>query len=274
IPTRRTHQARASLRLRATPPATSVSRIERSFMRRRVMTGTLRVVKILASSPHRAPQATLRPNWRSASRAIRILSSRVSSRKRSILARRAAARPDLAVPPASSASGRVPMTRISSPSAVTSGGPRNQPDGTRAANQATTSSATDYKITSQALGLSPSGSGGRDRRSGGQDRLLRSLADELDHLDDHLGAVALLARGVLPGAGVQPALGVDRAAFLQVLAGELGERAEHDQVVELSQLLAGAGLIIASVVVRRPRTIGVVRALARLLDVKARTVMR
>jgi hypothetical protein len=41
-----------------------VSRIERSDIRRRVITGTLRVVKILVSSPHRAPQATLRLKWR------------------------------------------------------------------------------------------------------------------------------------------------------------------------------------------------------------------
>ncbi len=54
------------------------------------MTGTLSVVNTLTWSPDRAPQATLRRNWRSASRAIRTRSSRVSSRKRSILADRAA----------------------------------------------------------------------------------------------------------------------------------------------------------------------------------------
>src|SRR5205814_5143328 len=44
-PTRRTHQASASLRLRATPALTRVSSTSRSRMRRRVMTGTLAVVK-------------------------------------------------------------------------------------------------------------------------------------------------------------------------------------------------------------------------------------
>jgi YihY family inner membrane protein len=44
-PTNRTHQARASLRLRATPASIRVSSTARSPMRRRVMTGMLAVVK-------------------------------------------------------------------------------------------------------------------------------------------------------------------------------------------------------------------------------------
>src|SRR5712671_1306297 len=50
-------------------------------------------------------------------------------------ATRAAARPSSAVPAASSTSGRVPMTRISSPSLLTSGGPANQPPGSFPANR-------------------------------------------------------------------------------------------------------------------------------------------
>ena len=64
-------------------------------------------------------------------------------------------RPSPDVPAASSTSGSVPTTRISSPSAVTSGGAANHPCGTRAANQARTSSAIDYNITFWSLLLSP-----------------------------------------------------------------------------------------------------------------------
>src|SRR5690606_14957638 len=55
-PTRRTHQASASDRDRATPAAIRVSSTRRSRNRRRVITGTLRVVNIACSSPQRAPQ--------------------------------------------------------------------------------------------------------------------------------------------------------------------------------------------------------------------------
>ena len=48
------------------------------------MTGTDSVVNISAPSPQRAPQATFRPNLRSASRAISIRRVRVSSRNRLI----------------------------------------------------------------------------------------------------------------------------------------------------------------------------------------------
>src|SRR5260221_10936447 len=149
MPTNRTHQASASLRLRATPPATRVSSIERSDILRRVITGTLSVVKILVSSPHRAPQATLRLKWRSASLAILTRSSRVSSRNLSIRAARAAARPSAEVPFASSTSGSVPSTSTSSPSALTSRGPTNHVLGRRVANQEVRSSAIDYIITSR-----------------------------------------------------------------------------------------------------------------------------
>ena len=189
MPTRRTHHASASLRLRATPPATSVSRMFRSFMRRRVITGTLSVVQILKTSPQRAPQATLRRKWRSASRAIRMRSSRVSSRKRSMRAARAAVRPSLAVPPASSTSGRVPTTRISSPSAVTSGGATNQSFGTRVANQARTSSGMTITRLRPRTRPVPLG-----RRLLG----LGAAVDRLELVDDHLGLVALLAGGVFP----------------------------------------------------------------------------
>ena len=66
------------------------------------------------------------------------------------LVERAAARPSSDVPAASSTSGSGPITRISSPSLSTSGGPANQPAGILLANQAEMSSAIDYKITCRA----------------------------------------------------------------------------------------------------------------------------
>src|SRR5437879_5773031 len=135
IPTRRTHQARASLRLRATPPATRVSRIERSCIRKRVITGTLMVVNTFSSSLQRAPHATFRRNRRSASLAILTRSSRVSSRNLSMRAFRAAARASDEVPAASSTSGRETTTRISSLSALTSTGPPLHSLGRRDSNQ-------------------------------------------------------------------------------------------------------------------------------------------
>jgi hemolysin III len=60
-PTRRTHQPRASDRLRATPLSTSVSSTCRSGWRSRVMTGTDRFANTCRVSPAWAPQATLRP---------------------------------------------------------------------------------------------------------------------------------------------------------------------------------------------------------------------
>src|ERR1700694_892636 len=160
MPTSRTHQASASLRLRATPAATRVSSTARSGILRRVITGRLKVVKIRVSSPQLAPHATWRGKRRSASRAILTRSSRVSSRNRSILATRAASRASGAVPAASSTSGRTPSTRISSPSEVTSGGPANHAVGTRLANQAPMPSAMDYIITPRPLGTQ----GGDDGR--------------------------------------------------------------------------------------------------------------
>ena len=60
VPTSRTHQARASLRLRATPASIRVSRTRRSGSRSRVITGTLRVVNSRRSPPQSTPQETLR----------------------------------------------------------------------------------------------------------------------------------------------------------------------------------------------------------------------
>ena len=60
-------------------------------MRSRVITGTASAVNVFSSSPQRAPHATLRPVLASASSAMRMRCSRVSSRKRWMRARRAAA---------------------------------------------------------------------------------------------------------------------------------------------------------------------------------------
>src|SRR5262249_54092221 len=79
-PTSLTHQASASLRLRATPASTKVSSTVRSFWRSLVITGTENVVYITVRSPERTPHETLRPNVCSASCAISIRCCLVSSR--------------------------------------------------------------------------------------------------------------------------------------------------------------------------------------------------
>src|SRR3954471_3729297 len=92
LPTRRTHQASASLRDRATPASTNVSSTRRSPWRSRVITGTDIVVNSSRRSLHWAPHATFRPKRCSASRAIATRTSRVSSRKALIRPAAAAAR--------------------------------------------------------------------------------------------------------------------------------------------------------------------------------------
>ena len=79
-PTSRTHQASASERLRAMPASMSVSSTSRSAIRSRVITGTLAVVKHVSTSPQRAAHDTLRPKRCSASRAMAMRCSLVSSR--------------------------------------------------------------------------------------------------------------------------------------------------------------------------------------------------
>ena len=90
-PTSSTHQASASLRLRAMPASISVSRTWRCEMRSRVMTGTFAVVKSRLVPPAVAPQETTRPKRACASSAMRTRCSRVSSRNRSIRASSAVA---------------------------------------------------------------------------------------------------------------------------------------------------------------------------------------
>ena len=91
-PVSRTHQASASLRLRATPASTSVSSTRRSGWRSLVITGTESVVNISDTPAQVTPQDTLRRNRCSASRAISIRRPLVSSRNLRILPSAAAAR--------------------------------------------------------------------------------------------------------------------------------------------------------------------------------------
>jgi len=58
--TRRTHQARALLPLRATPASMSVSSVARSSKRRRVITGTFAAVNCVAVQPQATAQVTFR----------------------------------------------------------------------------------------------------------------------------------------------------------------------------------------------------------------------
>src|ERR1035441_5353050 len=134
-PTSRTHHARASLRLRATPASTSVSRTSRSGWRSLVMTGTENVVNITVRPPHVTPQETFRPNLCSASLAISIRCCRVSSRNLRLRPSAAAALSASVAPAATCGSVRTPSTVISSRSIVTSGGAVYQSPGSLPVNQ-------------------------------------------------------------------------------------------------------------------------------------------
>jgi len=116
-----------------------VSSTRRSDWRSRVITGTDRVVNISSWPAQRTPQETLRRNRRSASRAISIRCSRVSSRNRFARPSAAArvASPSVSADSSASASGAesVPTTVISSRSTITSAGPVNQSSGSLPANQ-------------------------------------------------------------------------------------------------------------------------------------------
>src|SRR5271165_7239889 len=102
-PVSRTHHASASLRLRATPASTSVSRTRRSGWRSLVITGTESVVNISVTSAQVTPHDTLRRNLCSASRAISIRRLLVSSRNLRIRPSAAAARSASDAPPVSGA---------------------------------------------------------------------------------------------------------------------------------------------------------------------------
>ena len=80
-PTSFTHQASASDRERAMPASMRVSSTWRSSISSRVITGTLATVKRRSRPSHRAPQDTFLPKRCSASVAMTMRRSRVSSRK-------------------------------------------------------------------------------------------------------------------------------------------------------------------------------------------------
>src|SRR5580692_10388293 len=135
-PTRRTHQARAWLRLPATPASIKVSNTRRSRIPSRVMAGTPAVVKWTFESPHWAPHDTVRMKAGCASSAMRTRAPRVSSRNplmRACSATRTSSSPAVS---ASRGAGRVPTIRISSPSISIVGLPSNHASGTRPLNQA------------------------------------------------------------------------------------------------------------------------------------------
>ena len=134
--TRRTHQANASLRLRATPPSISVSSTRRSAMRSRVMTGTPAVVNSTFEPPQTAPHETVRRKAGCASSAMRMRAPRLSSRKPLMRACSATRRSSSPVPSGSCGDARVPTTWISSPSISMVGLPSNQLSGTLPANHA------------------------------------------------------------------------------------------------------------------------------------------
>ena len=114
--TRRTHQASASLRLRATPASINVSSAWRSSMRSRVMTGTPAVVNRTREPPHSAPHDTARRNAGWASSAMRMRAWRLSSRNPLMRACSATRTSSSPAPSGSCGGASVPTTWISSPS--------------------------------------------------------------------------------------------------------------------------------------------------------------
>ena len=112
--TRRTHQASASLRLRATPASINVSSAWRSSMRSRVMTGTPAVVKRTREPPHSAPHDTVRRKAGWASSAMRMRAPRLSSRKPLMRACSATRTSSSPAPSGSWGGASVPTTWISS----------------------------------------------------------------------------------------------------------------------------------------------------------------
>src|SRR5205807_2040321 len=131
-----------------------------------------------------------------------ILRSRDSWRKRTIRPLRASSRA-ASEPFTTSTSGRSPSTRISSPSAITSGGPVNQSSGTRDANQAASCSGLiDYIITCPLASLTSGGLRSQyvDSRRG---RFLVLGAEQLEALDYDLRRVPLAPLGVLPAPRLQ-----------------------------------------------------------------------
>ncbi len=73
-----------------------------------------------------------------------------------------------------------------------------------------------------------------------------AAAKHLHLLGDDFGGVAVGAGlFVLPLAGLQAAFDVDRAAFLQVFAGDLGQAVVHDHAVPFGFFAAlAAGLVL------------------------------
>src|SRR4029450_10065154 len=67
---------------------------------------------------------------------------------------------------------------------------------------------------------------------------------ELHFLGDDLGRVAILAFLVLPFARLQPAFDIDRTAFLQILAGDLGQPVVEHDAVPFGLFLLFAGRLV------------------------------
>src|SRR5438477_5064069 len=88
----------------------------------------------------------------------------------------------------------------------------------------------------------------------GRRRLWLRLAARFEELDFgrvHLGSLALLAVLAFPGTGLQPALDVNQASLMEILAGYLGQVAladvpnHHVVVVGVLLLLPVRGLAVA-----------------------------
>ena len=88
----------------------------------------------------------------------------------------------------------------------------------------------------------------------GRRRLWLRLAARFEELDFgrvHLGGLALLAVLAFPGTGLQPALDVNQASLMEILAGYLGQVAladvpnHHVVVIGVFLLLTVRGLAVA-----------------------------
>src|SRR5690606_25601532 len=98
-----------------------------------------------------------------------------------------------------------------------------------------------------------------------------TAAEQLHLVGDDLGRPAILAFLVLPLAGLQVALDVAGAAFLEVLAGDLGESVEEHHPVPFGFLATLAGLLVLPVARGGEGDVADCRAIGRVADLGVAT---
>src|SRR5690606_36125137 len=98
-----------------------------------------------------------------------------------------------------------------------------------------------------------------------------TAAEQLHLVGDNLGRPAILAFLVLPLAGLKVALDVAGAAFLEVLAGDLGESVEEHHPVPFGFLATLAGLLVLPVARGGEGDVADCRAIGRVADLGVAT---